>query len=74
MSNEGQIKRKHIISKKALNWQKKYAKDVKKAVKANKKLAKSMEKMRHFFVAFQSQEKKEKVSQALLDVLNQSLT
>jgi hypothetical protein len=46
MKNETQIKRENLISDKALNWGKHYSKNVKKAIKANKKLVKSVAKFK----------------------------
>lgn len=46
MANEHQIKREDLISDEALNWSKHYSKNVKKAIKANKKLLKSFTKFK----------------------------
>jgi hypothetical protein len=42
MSKNGQIKREDIISNEALNWADDYAKNIKKVIKANKKVQKSI--------------------------------
>ena len=47
MLKKGQIKREDIISNEVLNWSDDYAKTVKKAIKANKKLQKSRRKTRN---------------------------
>lgn len=45
MSKENQIKREYIISIEALNWGDDFSKTVKKAIKANKKLHRSIIKL-----------------------------
>lgn len=51
MSKNGKIKRKDIISDAALHYPKKYAKSIKKAIKANKKFQKAMLKIKEqYFV------------------------